>query len=497
MMAAIGLRTRIYFILAALVCITLAGGAVLVGYTYHMQGILSSIVDRDIVAFRIAEELETALINQKGFVSYYFLDGNPDWLRQLGEYRQRFKERLGAARQISQTDAERQIIDRIGSTYESYVADKDRVIAYYRQGDRTVGADLHQKVRRRFFEILDACEGFKKIHTDRVSQSRLATHRQARHLRYIAVIALVTVFGLAVLLAGVLVLQVLGPIRRLSEATVRNGHTTHPVDEIKTLRHRVEGLIEDVDHTQLELERSREHLLQAEKMAMVGKLAAGMAHSIRNPFTSVKMRLFSLGRTLSLTDSQKDDFEVISEEIRHIDQIVQNFLEFSRPPKLKMQTVCPSVVVDNAIQLLAHRLKSYDAEIRVERSVPLPEVEADPEQVKEVMVNIIINACEAMVKGGTIFIDEETRFGASGPTAVIRIRDTGPGINPSIREKVFQPFFTTKEDGTGLGLSIAQRIIEEHRGTLEVFSADGKGASFVITLPAKEASHEHRPDHRR
>ena len=109
-----------------------------------------------------------------------------------------------------------------------------------------------------------------------------------------------------------------------------------------------------------ELAKSREHLLQAEKMAMVGKLAAGMAHSIRNPFTSVKMRLFSMGRTLQMTLAQKEDFEVISEEIRHIDTIVQNFLEFSRPPKLVMQSISPSTVVDNTLQLLAHRLKSYE-----------------------------------------------------------------------------------------------------------------------------------------
>ena len=139
-------------------------------------------------------------------------------------------------------------------------------------------------------------------------------------------------------------------------------------NEIKALSRAVRGLIEDVDQTHCELEKSREHLLQAEKMALVGKLAAGMAHSIRNPFTSVKMRLFSLGRTLELTDTQKEDFDVISEEIRHIDTIVQNFLEFSRPPKLKMQPISPSAVVDLALQLLEHRLKSYDVNVKVIRN---------------------------------------------------------------------------------------------------------------------------------
>jgi len=483
----LSLRLKIYSIVTLLALITLSGGAVMVWYTYQMQGLLSTIIDQDIAAFRVAEELESALVNQKGFVSYYFLDGNPDWLRQLGQYRQVFKDRLDSARQILKTDAERKVIDRIRSAYASYVEDKDRVISYYRRGDRASGAELHQKVRHRFFEILDSCEAFKKIHTDRILYSRQSSHRQARHLRYIAVFALVMVFLLAVLLTAVLMFQILGPIRRLSQETDRQGRTPPTVDEITSLRQRMEGLLEDVDQTHSELERSRENLLQAEKMAMVGKLAAGMAHSIRNPFTSVKMRLFSLSRTLELTTSQRDDFEVISEEIRHIDQIVENFLEFSRPPKLKMQQVCPSTVVDNALQLLEHRLESYNVEVSVDRKQPLPEVTADPEQLKEVVVNIIINACEAMGKGGSIFIDEGVSAASVGAVAQIRIRDTGPGIPDSVREKIFQPFFTTKDEGTGLGLSIANRIIEEHRGLLRVDVIDGRGAAFIIQLPIKEA----------
>jgi len=216
-----------------------------------------------------------------------------------------------------------------------------------------------------------------------------------------------------------------------------------------------------------------------------------MAHSIRNPFTSVKMRLFSLDRSLELSDTQQEDLEVISEEIRHIDNIVQNFLEFSRPPKLKMQQISPSVVVDLVIQLLEHRLKSYDVTIKTIRSRPLPEIQVDPEQLKEVLVNIVMNACEAMERGGKVVIyEEETFVKPLGSVAVIRLSDNGPGIPESIREKIFQPFFTTKEDGTGLGLSIATRIVEEHKGWLDVTSKEGEGTTFVITLLVKESGIE-------
>jgi signal transduction histidine kinase len=199
------------------------------------------------------------------------------------------------------------------------------------------------------------------------------------------------------------------------------------------------------------------------------------------------MRLFSLSRSLKLTDYQKEDFDVISEEIRHTDTIVQNFLEFSRPPRLKMQQISPSIVVDMGLQLLEHRLKSYDVTVDVIRTDPLPEIQADPEQLKEVLVNVMINACEAMEQGGSIVIqEEEALLPPLGRVAVIRLKDNGPGIPESIRDNIFQPFYSTKEEGTGLGLSIATRIIEEHQGQLDVESEEGKGSTFIITLPIRE-----------
>jgi signal transduction histidine kinase len=197
------------------------------------------------------------------------------------------------------------------------------------------------------------------------------------------------------------------------------------------------------------------------------------------------MRLFSLDRTLALSETQRDDFKVISEEIDQIDTIVQNFLEFSRPPKLKMQQVSPSEVVDLVVQLLRHRLASNDVTISVERLRPLPEIQADPEQLKEVLVNLVVNACEAMSAGGAIRITEELQHIDARQQAVIRVQDQGPGVPETLKERIFQPFFTTKEEGTGLGLSIAARIIAEHGGWLSLDSREGRGTTFTISLPAE------------
>lgn len=493
------LRKRIYLVLAALVLITFMGGVVMIWYTYRIDALITAVADENLVALETAEDLQIALANQKGFVSYYFLDRDPDWLRQLREYQERFSLKLNQAQALATASEQKEAIARIAAEYEKYVTSRDKVIALYKSGKFDAGAVLHQEVRDRFFTILELCDTFKTVNVRAISQARQESQDEAVKLRSIALVAILVNFILAVILATIVVKEILGPIRRLIMAVTHEDVVTKKENVIKVLSHRVNDLLESMDTTQLELEKSRENLLQAKKLAVVGKLAAGMAHSIRNPFTSVKMRLFSLERTLQLSDSQQEDFDVISEEIRHIDTIVQNFLEFSRPPKLAMQPISPSAVVDTVVQLLSHRLKSYEVTLTTVRDEVLPVVNADPDQLKEVLVNLVINACEAMEKGGAITIEELVSRNPSGQReAVIRIADNGPGIPASLREKVFEPFFTTKEEGTGLGLSIAKRIVNEHEGWLDIAATQGRGTTMVVTLPIEEeATDEHRPDRRR
>jgi signal transduction histidine kinase len=493
------LRSRISLILAVLVLTSLAGGLVTLWYVYRIGGILTSMFDTDVMALDAAQELETALLMQKGLLTYYFLDGDPNWVKQLYQARQTFVEWLKRARERTYTESEIKTLNRIEAEYEQYTHVRDQVIKLYENGDREAGALLHRQVRSQFYSLLELCHDFKRVHEQNIEEARTKIRAQARFINILALIAMPNALGLGLLLAYILFKQILGPIRQMAmgaEASEAQ-EFSYSGNEVKALSKRVHHLIEDVDQTKTKLEQSREHLMQSEKWAMVGKLAAGVAHSVRNPLTSVKMRLFSMERGLHLSDMQKEDFEVISEEIRHIDNIVRNFLEYSRPPKLKMQKISPSDVVDLTLQLLHHRLEPYGVAVEVRRpsGVPLPEILADPDQLKEVMVNLMVNACEAIGIGGSILIQEEEGPDETlGRTVTIRVSDNGPGIPNSIRDKIFQPFFTTKEEGTGLGLSIAARIVEEHGGWLSLESTGNNGASFIITLPFQEGHLGQDPD---
>jgi signal transduction histidine kinase len=463
------------------------GALVMVGYTYRMEGLLTQIIDKYMKGLQTAQSLETALVNQKGFASYYLLDGNPNWLIQMAEYRHIFENKLEKTQRLATTVEEKKVLDLLESEYARYITTKNQVVDYYKSGDREKGLELHEKVRDSFFEILKLCENGKKLFSDKAQKAKIQSLNQAKNLRIIAGSAVLMILLLGIILTFFLLHDILDPIRRLALETDRHDGTQNEKDEVKTLSRHVHDLKKTYNETQFELEKSREHLLQSEKLALVGKLAAGTSHSIRNPLTSVKMRLFSLSRSLDLDSNQKEDFDVISKEISHIDTIVQNFLEFSRPPRLMFQSVSPSDVVDQAIQLLQHRLESYEVFIKIQRKKPLPKVQLDSEQLKEVLINIIINACEAMGQGGSIVIYEETVIDREKfRSAVIRISDNGPGIPDTIQSKIMDPFFTTKDEGTGLGLSIANRIVREHGGRLDVKSKEGNGSTFFIILPVEE-----------
>jgi signal transduction histidine kinase len=483
----LSLRARILVLLIALVLTTVVGGLVTLWHTEAMDSLLTSLIDKNVASYQAAEELESALLQQKGYLTYYFLDGNPEWLKEIEKYNRAFEEWLEKARKSAYTEAMREIIAQIDVQYHQYVISRERVISLYREGQREAGAKLHWEVRRQYVGILNLCRRYKLTHEYAISRARTESQTRARFINALALAAIPAVAVLGVWLAYILLKQILGPIRQLALETAPANPDSPVPDEVKALSSRVHSLIEDVDQAQTELTRSQEHLLQSGKWAMVGKLAAGVAHSIRNPLTSVNMRLFSLKRSLAMSKSQQEDFEVIAEEIRHIDTIVRNFLEFSRPPKLKMQRVSSSDVVNMALVLLRHRLESYGVDVKLIRKHRLPEIGADPDQLKEVLVNLMLNACEVMVNGGVITIREEEKVDqVLGPAVVIRVSDTGPGIPESVRDKVFQPFFSTKEEGTGLGLSIATRIIEEHGGRLELEAKANKGTTFIITLPLKE-----------
>jgi signal transduction histidine kinase len=255
-------------------------------------------------------------------------------------------------------------------------------------------------------------------------------------------------------------------------------------DELRIMGNHLRKLMSDVSDTRSRLDRSRNQLMVAEKLASVGKLAASVAHEIRNPLTAMKMWLFSIQEMFQGNAEAARKIRIISEEIARLESIVRDFLEFSRPRTLDCQPQDVGTVINQTMQLLDPRFKGEKICITYVSSPMLPPVMADAAQLKQVLLNLLGNAADVMADGGEIRITSNSENDADGRhMVVVRICDTGPGMPQDIQARIFEPFFTTKEQGTGLGLCIAAQVMVRHNGGLVLESSTEKGTTFAVWMP--------------
>jgi nitrogen-specific signal transduction histidine kinase len=242
----------------------------------------------------------------------------------------------------------------------------------------------------------------------------------------------------------------------------------------------------ELTRTNRKLAAAQEQLVHSEKLAAMGQLAAGVAHEINNPLGTVLIYGHLLQDQLPKGDPKRNDATTIVQETERCRKIVSGLLNFARQSKLNLiQTDIQKLLEDTTREAEA-QFPGHKVEVRFDIAPDLPAVELDPDQVKQVILNIVVNAIEAMPDGGTLTL--EARTSVDGRTMRVGITDTGSGIAKEDQSKLFLPFFTTKPigKGTGLGLAIAYGIVKMHRGGIEVHSDAGKGTTFTITLPMKQ-----------
>jgi len=222
------------------------------------------------------------------------------------------------------------------------------------------------------------------------------------------------------------------------------------------------------------------------KLANYGKHAAGVAHEIRTPLTTIKARLFTLQKTLTAGTSECRDATVIDNEINRLDRIVTDFLTLGRPAPPILTPVSADALLREVSELFRPQCERHSIQLRLDTGVDTPFL-ADTGQVKQVLINLVRNATESIGKGGTISLQtrrDTWRLNKKLTDVVIlEVQDTGPGIPPAVQQRLFDPFFTTKERGAGLGLSISAAIVRAHGGKLAVHLHPGKGATVSIVLP--------------
>ncbi|HEX3322851.1 MAG TPA: ATP-binding protein [Terriglobales bacterium] len=251
-------------------------------------------------------------------------------------------------------------------------------------------------------------------------------------------------------------------------------------DEIGDLGRNFNRMVEQLRESREEIERlHRTQMSRAEHLSTLGELATGLAHEIRNPLAGIAGVIEIVGRDLPSTSPARSVVKDVHLEIAQINRILTDLLETARPRPPEMRASDLNATVEHAVMLARQQVLSKPIKIELEKSPALQVVEHDSDQIHQVLLNLLLNAVQAIEGPGLVKVE----ILSQGDCAAISVTDTGRGIPPEHLPNIFRPFYTTKGNGTGLGLSLARRIVEEHRGRIEVTSEVGKGTMFRVLLP--------------
>lgn len=289
----------------------------------------------------------------------------------------------------------------------------------------------------------------------------------------------------------VLAVLVERPLAELREkiALVRQGDLNVTVgfsdrrDEIGDLGRDFNDMVRQLRESREEIQRllaaTRSQMSRTEHLATLGELAAGLAHEIRNPLAGIAGVLNIAGRDLPPSSPSREVLQEAQRETEHIQRILSDLLDYTRPKAPAMQLADLNATVQSAASLARQQILSRPIELAFQPAPDLPPLEHDPRQIQQVFVNLLLNAIQAIPESGRVRVSVEAAHGE----AIVRVADNGRGIPPEHFEKIFRPFFTTKGQGTGLGLSLSKRIIEGHGGQIEVASGASGGTEFAVRLP--------------
>jgi two-component system, NtrC family, sensor histidine kinase HydH len=269
---------------------------------------------------------------------------------------------------------------------------------------------------------------------------------------------------------------------------------------------RYQTLSETLAESNLQLQRAQADARRAERLAALGQLSAGLAHEIRNPLGIIKGAAEMLNQKFAATQPAAGELSAyISTEVHRLNALVSRFLDFARPSRLELKAVDVRQVVERALEIAQHRYPESLVSVQRHFAPDLPPVLADEQMCEQVFVNLITNACEAMLPENgaesspsqatsaaaarppqiSISLARDSNHGVSGVSA--EIEDSGPGVPEDLREQIFNPFVSSKKTGVGLGLSIVAKIVDDHRGTIQLVSRPRSGACFRVFLPSTAA----------
>jgi two-component system sensor histidine kinase HydH len=490
------LKIVLPFVAGAIVL--LAFGVTAAWHVVRLQDAAADILALNVSSIRAAEELEIAIRETRYRLNQYLLTGEVQHLDQAVALCETTQHWIAEAKRLASTPEERPLINQVEVGFARFRNESQQLIRSVRNEreaasvaegspetiaivQRLTGDLLPDEILRPAREYLD------------YNEQQLASSSKSSQADADRLVSGLLILGISGAVSGLFIGY--GLARGISRSIMQLSIPVRDVagqldDVVGPLTLSADPQIEDLEqilHTVSErvatvitqLEHSQRAMLRSEQLASLGQFSAGLAHELRNPLMSMKLLVEAALEHGDFAALDGRDLAIVDEEIRRLEQLVQGFLDFARPPEAEPRPVLLKNLIGSSVELVLPQASRRGVRIRQLVSDSPDEMMVDPGQLRQVVINLLLNAVEHSPPDGEVII-----AAVSSQTEVtIRVADNGPGIPDELTESIFEPFVSTRETGLGLGLSICRRIVETHGGTIAGRNRASGGAEFVVTLP--------------
>ena len=446
---------------------------VLLVITHKMQDMHGGILLKNLTSITAAYNVENSLLNLKELKANYMLDGEKRWLKEFDEKIEQFNFWYNKAFQVANTEEERDLLSIMSLEFSSYMQAHKEIIYLADSGRKDQAIRLLLiKSMNHYNAIYEGCEQLISNNRNVITESEGKLKRYINNSTYLAYVIIVCFIILGVLLVIIVTKSIVDPIKEIEMASDNLMPVNTDKVEMESLRERFQMMIDT-------LTANQNKLIVSERRAAVGEVAAGISHELNNPIGIICGFAELLLQKKNLTDSDLEYIEDIHGEAVRCKKLLGEMLDFARTPAPCYIQNNLKNVIQETVKLLKNQDKYKNVLFKVRYPDEEVEIEIDAVQIKQVLLNIMLNSCESMEYNGTLDIS----LTYTPSSAEVKISDDGPGIREDERTKIFTPFYTTKTKGVGLGLAVSRDIIEKHNGSIAIGGDPGCGAEFVINIP--------------
>ena len=444
--------------------------------TNKMNEYQNSILLENVTSITAASYLENSLLRLRGLKANYLLDGNREWISEFNTNVESFNYWYQECFDSAYSGEEHDILSTMSIDFTNYMTIHEQIIKAADKGNKEKAKELLLFDSKNSFDaIFNGCEKLIKKNQQIIAETEKKLQKYTSLSRILAYITLACFFIFGILLIIIITKSIVAPIKEIEKASRDYTPEKNERNEIEMLKDRFEMMIKTINDNQRKL-------ILSERRAAIGEIAAGISHELNNPIGVIYGFAQVLVSRTVITENDREFIEDIFRESERCKILLKDLLDFAKTPEPNYIETDIMNLVDETVSLIKNQPKYQKISFEIINTGRRINAFIDSFQIKQVLLNLLINSCDAMNNEGTIsiLVDNDEN------SLQINVKDQGHGIKAEEIEKIFTPFYTTKDEGVGLGLAVCRDIVAKHNGTIKVNQGNEDGAEFIIDIPAGE-----------